>query len=482
MAAAPPIASIDTTPELEERSSPSLSAVGFRSQPEELPRTRLAIDGDLPSWLRGTLLRTGPGTFEAPAKVIDHWFEGLAMLVRLRVGDEPGFAEVTVKHLRSETRARAMRPVRFPRLKAIADRVRPFVGQRPTTDDGSVNIARFGSQTVAMTETTRRAVFDPHTLETLGTLTHRDALEGHLTTAHPLWDPKRGCHFNTMTRFGSRTVYVAYRNVAGRRFILREMATERPSYMHAIAASENHLIYVEYPLFVQALKLRFLTDDLFSALAWDPSAGTRIRAVHKDSGAEHGWRLDEPFFAFHPIDAREGEGFLELDTITYPDASVLGDLALDRLRSEGPPEAIGEVRRIRLPQGGRASIEALPVPGLELPRVDPRRQGRGTRYAYGVTNGHRGTFVDGLVKIDRSEGGAVSWTGDGLFPGEPVFVPAPDSDREDAGVCISLVLDGHRERSFFLVLDGETFAERARIELPLFVPQGFHGEWFGGEG
>ena len=480
MVAAPPIARPDDAPAPIEMPAGNLSALGFYTQPRELPRTRVRVEGTLPEWLRGTLLRTGPATFEAPGKPIEHWFMGLAMLVRLRVGDEPGVAEVSAKHLRSHERERAMRPVHFPRLKAIADRIRPFVRRRQVSDDGSVNVARVGDRWIAMTETTRRARFDPETLEALGSLTYRDELEGHLTTAHPIWDARRGCHFNYMTRFGPRTVHVAYRMVDGRRHLLRELETARPSYMHAIGATENHLIFVEYPLFVQPLKLRFLTPDLFSALQWDPAAGTRVRAVHKDSGALHTWHLEEPMFAFHPIDGREVEGALELDISTYPDPSILSELVLDRLRSQGPPEAMGAVRRIRLPAGGPATIDDLDVPGLELPRVDPRRYGLGSRMTYGVTNEQAGTFVDGLVKADRASGEATSWHGEELFPGEPVFVPRPGGRAEDDGVVLSLVLDGAQQRSFFVVLDAQTFTERARIDLPLWIPQGFHGDFFPG--
>lgn len=478
MVAAPPLA---RAPRPRGSGCRNLSALGFCTQPDELPRTRLSVDGDLPEWLRGTLLRTGPATFEAPSRRIDHWFMGLAMLVRLRVGDERGVATVSAKHLKSHARERAMRPNPFPRLRRIVDRARPFLGQAPTTDDGCVNVARFGEVTVAMTETTRRARFDPTTLEALGTLDHRDRLEGHMTTAHPHWDAVRGCHFNYFSFFGPSCRYVVYRMDAGRRHTLQELPTERPAYMHAFGATPNHVVLIEYPLFVHPLKLRFLARDFFDALRWDPSAGTRVRAIHKDTGAVRTWHLDEPFFAFHPVDGREQSDALELDLVTFPDSTAMTELSLARLRSDDPPTALGALRRLRLPSSGPASLQDLGLPGLELPRIDPRAAGR-SALVYGVTNEAPGTFVDGLVKVDRASGAHARWSGEGLFPGEPVFVPDPGRRSEDEGVVISLVLDGRRERSLFVVLDAKSFTERARIELPLFIPQGFHGEFFADAG
>ena len=454
-------------------------ALGFTSASAEIPRTPLSIEGKLPSWLKGTLYRTGPGTFEAPSADIHHWFMGLAMLVRLELDGSRAQAVGSTRHLECRSRQRAMRRPRFPRLQRAIDRIEPFLDRREITDNGNVNVACFDGTMVAMTETTRRVCFDPITLESQGPFRHHDIVEAHLTTAHPVWDEARGCHFNFATRFGKRSHFVLHRLVHGRRHVLAELPADRPSYMHSIAWTANHLVLLEYPLFVRPLYLRYLSTDFFDALEWKPEAGTRIRAVHKDSGQVHQWHLDQPLFAFHPVDGVEEEGKIHIDVSVYDDASVLQDLELDRLRGTEPPsDLIGDIRRITLGPDG-ASITALDVPGLELPRVDPRRLGAGTRYAYGVTNDHEGTFVDGLIKIDRSARGEPSrqWSAPGHFPGEAVFVPQPGGEREDDGVVISLVLDPDAERSYFLVLDGQTFEERARMHLPTWVPHGFHGQF-----
>lgn len=51
-------------------------------------------------------------------------------------------------------------------------------------------------------------------------------------------------------------------------------------------------------------------------------------------------------------------------------------------------------------------------------------------------------------------------------------------EREDAGAVIATALDAEAERTVVLVLNGTTFTECARIELPHGVPFGFHGEYF----
>ena len=46
-------------------------------------------------------------------------------------------------------------------------------------------------------------------------------------------------------------------------------------------------------------------------------------------------------------------------------------------------------------------------------------------------------------------------------------------------MILSVVLDPSAGRSFLLVLDAETFEERARAEAPHHIPLGFHGSFFG---
>ena len=76
-----------------------------------------------------------------------------------------------------------------------------------------------------------------------------------------------------------------------------------------------------------------------------------------------------------------------------------------------------------------------------------------------------------------TETDAVTWSEDGCYPGEPVFVAAPDGQGEDDGVLLSVVLDAHRGNSFLLVLDAATLTELARAEVPHHIPFGFHGQF-----
>ena len=72
---------------MPKKSSFSYGA-GFRSLTREIADpVALPVEGTLPSWLNGTLLRTGPSKFEVGARTYNHWFDGLAMLHRFAFED-----------------------------------------------------------------------------------------------------------------------------------------------------------------------------------------------------------------------------------------------------------------------------------------------------------------------------------------------------------------------------------------------------------
>jgi len=83
-----------------------------------------------------------------------------------------------------------------------------------------------------------------------------------------------------------------------------------------------------------------------------------------------------------------------------------------------------------------------------------------------------------VLKLDTESGVVETFSDGGDYFGEPVFVPAPDGDGEDEGVVLTVALDAEADRSRLLVLDGDTFEERARVALPHAAPFDFHGRYF----
>jgi beta,beta-carotene 9',10'-dioxygenase len=149
---------------------------------------------------------------------------------------------------------------------------------------------------------------------------------------------------------------------------------------------------------------------------------------------------------------------------------------MERLRA-GKPVTPGHLERFRIsPEAGRVTTERLIDESIELPRINYGRcNERPYRYAWGVGTG--GGWIDRIVKADVVERRSTAWFEESCFPGEPVFVAAPDAEAEDEGVLLSIVLDGRKGNSFLLVLDARSLDELARAEVPHHIPFGFHGQF-----
>ncbi len=65
------------------------------------------------------------------------------------------------------------------------------------------------------------------------------------------------------------------------------------------------------------------------------------------------------------------------------------------------------------------------------------------------------------------------------FVGEPIFVPRPDSEKEDDGWVLALVYDAAHHRSDVIILDASDFSKGtiARLHLKHHIPYGLHGSF-----
>jgi beta,beta-carotene 9',10'-dioxygenase len=171
----------------------------------------LAVKGELPAWLQGTLLRTGPSKFEVGNRTYNHWFDGLAMLHRFAFGR--GRVSYSNRLLRSNAFTAAERTGKICYGEFATDPCRTLFGRIAAifdpklTDNCCVNVSDYGRETAAFTETSLPLRFAPETLETLGVFGYAEALKGQISTAHPHYDAARACHYNYIADLGIRSVY-----------------------------------------------------------------------------------------------------------------------------------------------------------------------------------------------------------------------------------------------------------------------------------
>lgn len=472
---------------LESRtvSRPGYSA-GFETLNEEVDLDSLSIEGEIPSWLTGTLLRNGPARYEVGGQRLRHWFDGLAMLHKFSF--DGGRVSYANRFLRSEAYREAERG-RISYREFATDPCRSLFKRAATmfrpnfTDNCNVNLTRLGDEYVAMTETPLPVAFDPETLDALGVAFRPPGMHA---TAHPHHDPERDELVAYVTHFGPRTEYRVFaQRDRSRQRRIASFRVREPSYMHSFALTERYAILVAFPLVVNPLRLATGARPFIENYRWRPELATRVLVFDREDGALQGTYEAEPCFSFHHVNAFEQGGELTIDMAAYEDASIVDSLYIDRLRSAPPPaSALARLRRYRISlDRGHVSEEQLSDAAIELPRIDYReRNGRPYRYVYGVgveDDPIAPDFINEVIKVDVDSGESRSWRAPGAYPGEPVFVPSPEPGRgEDDGVLLSVVLDEPGAGSYLLVLDARNLEEVGRARVPHDIPFGFHGQYF----
>jgi len=466
---------------------------GFHSIEDER-HERLPVEGSLPDWLSGTLVRNGPGSFRSGDGEVDHWFDGLAML-RAFCFDGDG---VTYRNrfLDTGVRRRALAG-RFDGGFATGgvdgplDTARALLLGDPY-DNANVVFERVGDAYVALTETPAWVRVEPDTMATRGRAAAGEPA-GQLACAHLHHDPWTGATLGFETEFGRRSRYHVYAvHGPDDRRPVASLPVEEPAYMHSFAATRRYVVLTEFPYVVDPMDLLTGDGSFVDAYRWEPERGIRFTVIDRNTGGLVGRTRAPGRFGFHHVNAYErGNDELVLDVETVPDAAVsLGALYLDGLRRGDLSVPAGAVDRYRIAlsaDGPSVDRERLYEGGTALPTVSPSVRMREHRYVYAQGCDQPVTDWPGrLTKLDVETGAITEYDPEG-YPSEPVFVPRPDRDcedrltlgrpeAEDAGVVLSVVLQPE-EGSSLVLLDGATMTERARVRLPHALPFDFHGRF-----
>ena len=443
------------------------AALGLTNLEDEITVDELELEGELPQWLRGSLLRTGPARWDLGKQTVNHWFDGLAMLHRFTI--DGGCVSYANRFLRTKAfegakdgrvsyREFATDPCRsaFQRVASLFD--------PGFSDNANVNVAKIMGQWVALTETPMAITFDPETLETLG-VRKIPATTGGL--AHPHGDGAKALSMGV-----HMTGRPAYRLIEDDR-VVAKLPVRRPAYIHSFAMTERYAVLIEHPYTVNPISIPLSSKPFIEHFEWRPEDGTRFIVFDRRSGRHVAdWRGDA-FFVFHNVNAFEEVDDIVIDLCAYEDPEVISALAMQRLRAgEAIPQA--HLERFRLRPGGAVERTRLSDVSLELPRIDYGRVStKPYRYVWGGGASH--DFFESIVKVDVTTGETLTWS-DG-YPGEPVYVGRPGRDEEDDGVLLSVVLEPERGASSMVVLDAATLTELARARVPHHIPFGFHGQF-----
>ena len=427
-----------------------------RSDDHELP-----VTGVIPPDLGGRLLRNGPN----PAVVPDdqsryHWFSGDGMVhaISLAGGKAVGYRN------------------RWVRTRALAAKVEttPPRGPAEPIDGGAnVHVIRHAGVTLALVDSGFPHALSP---DLSGARIHDfDSALGSPMTAHPKVDPASGeLVFFGSDVFGPPFLRYHVADAAGALVRTEEIDIPRATMIHDFGVTATRVVFLDLPV---VFDLGLANEGRSIPYQWMPDAGARVGVMSRtDPASGVRWIGIDPVYVFHVLNAFDDGDTVVLDVVRY-------DRAFDTLPGEPIASTLPALARwtidLATDRVSERWIDDVPV---EFPRIDGTVAGLPHRYGYCTLLAEQVELPAprGLVKYDLARDESTRFElGAHRFPGEPVFVRAPDGNAEDDGWILSVVYDATRDASDLVILDATAFAGPpvATVHLPARVPFGFHGSW-----
>ncbi|CAL8311725.1 unnamed protein product [Merluccius merluccius] len=502
---------------------------------EERPEPFTAqVKGNLPNWLKGTLLRNGPGLFTVGETTYSHWFDGMALMQSFCFKD--GEVIYRSRYLKGDTYKANMAAKRIVVSEmgtmAYPDPSKNFIVKAITflnhtvpdfTDNGASNFIRYGNEYFATSETNYIRKIDPVTLETQDKVDYLKFIAVNMVTSHPHYD-KEGNTFNIGTSIAEKgkTKYTLFKVPAASETETGKSPLKKvevvctvpcrsllsPSYYHSFGMSDNYFIFIEQPFKLDIVKMAtayMRGVNWASCLRHFPEETTLIHLIDRNTGKEVGTKYYAgQMVVYHHVNAFEENGHVIFDVIGYDDSSLYDMFYLDKLKGNAESQSVAynkpAYRRFALPlqvDSGAAGEnlvstslttatavkdkdgKVLCTPevvceGFELPRINYDINGKKHRFVYGCC-AEKSAVATEVAKLDTETREMVRWNEDNCWPSEPVFIPRPNAESEDDGVVVTSVCTNPGQAGFILVLDGKTFKEVARAYVNNELHRDMHG-------
>eukprot|EP00931_Biecheleriopsis_adriatica_P004912 TRINITY_DN1064_c0_g1_i3.p1 TRINITY_DN1064_c0_g1~~TRINITY_DN1064_c0_g1_i3.p1 ORF type:complete len:683 (-),score=139.15 TRINITY_DN1064_c0_g1_i3:75-2057(-) len=496
----------------------------LQSAEEELEVDNLRVEGSIPAWLVGNLVHAGPAKFEFGKDEFVDWVDGQAMLYRVKFGSD-GACQYKNKWLdtwnhrmhREAGRIAVRETCSRPSLGSFFERFM-YLFSPPNNENGNLHISQIaGSRCVSMSVGSACLEFQLEDMKTLGKVPFDDELvEGGplIFHAEPHTDKKTGEWYTCAIQLRICTEemqlkpeYVVFSvkpdtskepGAPVKRRLIRRISTEYPSPVHTISLTDKYIVMIQipYPLNWDGMlnaEARWLMNGVYEGNlndynTWQPERPTLIRLINRETGEETRVFETDPFFFFHTINSFEetvdGNELVHTDVVCYNEPPV--GFPLRQARSGDVEDwrgGGGEVRRFTMNvSSGEISCSGWPDNCFDEPKVNPKVDAERHKFSWGVIDDNG---MLRLTKQDHDTHEVVKWTGQDTsreLPWQPVFVPEPYSDREDAGVLLSFVRDQPTGNTFCVILDAENMEEQARVHFPEghHVPLHGHGTFIQG--
>ncbi|XP_035660808.1 beta,beta-carotene 15,15'-dioxygenase-like [Branchiostoma floridae] len=505
----------------------------FQTNTEEVQHVPMKYDSKntVPKWLEGTLpncnrrkydravdflvlkVRNAPALFELGGRSAIHVFDGFAKLHSVEIG--PHLVNFSAAFLDSSAYTRSKKAnlyapaITFFGVDPPFSELERLDAFRYPYDNTDVNVWKYGhgedSVYAALTDGWVYAKFDSDTLATIGvSIPSVSGIKmGHVvqSCAHPIVEPGTTHNINYIQIPGmipgqKQDHYVLRIKDLDTYEVLASFQTDRASYMHSFALTENYAIFFAQPAYFDMIKI---VETAMVSIDWVPEDKTTIILANIKTGETHVQRLqtDAIFFTHHVNAYETADGTIVADVVQFEEGfAIFADFKLPQLRnitSLHGKSAKSRLYRYTIDLANKtvqtktfrskSPMEDF-LHKIEFPIINENYRTKHYCYVYGVildfspSSPLNGSFA--LVKKDLcTPGNDLYWYHPNHYVSEPSFVADPDGKAEDDGVLLSAVFDAELGKSYLLILDCKTMKAINTAYMPTYIPFGFHGRFFG---
>lgn len=361
-------------------------------------------------------------------------------------------------------------------------------------------------------------------MRTLGNTLYNDTLQSMWSSSHPqeYKDPEKNFETVLVNWVGTKSiddvgymklsVYKMAKDLA-RRVVGTVEIPFLPYSIHSIAVAGDWAIVQIGPVELSMWKSGItdcLSDSTIVKLDTDPTiiyVFALKTSSQPNTKPEFIFEIPPPdnFFSFHKINAFiKDETVIELDLCVYFSMEgivgehVLGNMndLLNSTVRDNMPYDCDTVRRLSLDmKTGKYSFKDFTIIDkhgnnyrLELVLPSPKSIGSPYCFVYAPVKHFAGSprYEDmGIVKIDLCvDDGLVNVVGtfhqDNVYVGEPIFVPDPNSNKEDGGILlvVTRTIAKNIDESHLVILNATNMMIICKIKAPFTLPYEFHGNYF----
>ncbi|XP_047353486.1 carotenoid isomerooxygenase isoform X1 [Vespa velutina] len=326
------------------------------------------VIGTVPKWLKGSLLRNGPGSLKVGDYTFNHLFDSSALLHRFEILDGNITYQRRFVQTESYKRNKAAQRIVVSEFgtKAVPDPCQSifkrvaavFNPSESISDNTMISVYPLGDEYYTFTESPIIHRIDPETLETKGrvNISNYVNIVSHTSHPHVMND---GTVYNVGLSITSRGPAYTVVSFSPSRITIDEIGEEKeltmfdqativatvpsrwflnPSYMHTFGITENYFIIIEQPLAISLpsmIACQIKQEATIGCIKWHENKDTLIHVLSKETGLVERTFFAEKFFYLHIINQFEtrDRDYIVLDICCYRDAKMLECMYVETMKN-----------------------------------------------------------------------------------------------------------------------------------------------------